>query len=174
VWYGQKMVERLPRLRGEKRHHIQYRHIIEWLVRKPGAFENYRYRDDLFPTTRFRMAYDYLNSKTNSPVKQAREYLEILYLAANETESQVDNVLRILFDRGEPISVDTVKMLLKKNKNENQAEEWFQQILVKDVDLSNYDQLLSSSFPFPDAIATTPITPITAIAIATQKSESQR
>lgn len=159
VWYGQKMVERLPRLRGEKRHHIQYRHIIEWLVRKPGAFDNYRYRDDLFPTTRFRMAYDCL--KKSSSVKQAREYLEILYLAATETESEVDNVLRILFDRGEPISVDRVKSLLNKNKNENQAEEWFQQVLVKDVDLSDYDQLLSLSFP--DAIATPPTQSVTAL-----------
>jgi hypothetical protein len=29
-------------------------------VRKPGAFENYRYREELFPTSRFRMAWDEL------------------------------------------------------------------------------------------------------------------
>lgn len=149
VWYGQKMVERLPRLRGEKRHHIQYRHIIEWLVRKPGAFENYRYQDDLFPTTRFRMAYDYL--KKSSSVKQAKEYLEILYLAASEGESEVDSALRILFDRGEPISVSAIKSLLDldKNNNENQAKGWFQEVLIKDVDLSDYDQLLSISIAIP-------------------------
>ena len=38
VWYAQKRVERMPRLRGESNHLIQYRHIIDWLVRKPGAF----------------------------------------------------------------------------------------------------------------------------------------
>jgi hypothetical protein len=43
VWYGQRKVEDLPRLRGRGKHRIDYRHIIEWLVRKPGAFENYRY-----------------------------------------------------------------------------------------------------------------------------------
>ena len=32
---------------------MQYRHIIDWLVRKPGAFENYRCRDDLFSCSRF-------------------------------------------------------------------------------------------------------------------------
>jgi len=47
VWYAQKRVERLPRLRGEEKHRIDYRHIIDWLVRKPGAFANYRYRNDL-------------------------------------------------------------------------------------------------------------------------------
>src|SRR5208337_4042024 len=44
VWYAQRCVERVPRLRGEGKHHVQYRHVIDWLVRKPGAFENYRYR----------------------------------------------------------------------------------------------------------------------------------
>ena len=49
VWYGQRKVEDLPRLRGRSKHRMDYRHIIEWLVRKPGAFENYRYQEDLFP-----------------------------------------------------------------------------------------------------------------------------
>ena len=60
VWYAQREVERFPRLRGRKKHRINYRHIIDWLVRKPGAFENYVYREELFPTSRFRMAYDAL------------------------------------------------------------------------------------------------------------------
>ena len=61
VWYGQQKVEALPRLLGRGKHRVDYRHIIEWLVRKPGAFENYRYKEDLFPTSRFRMAYDALH-----------------------------------------------------------------------------------------------------------------
>ena len=60
IWYAQREVERLPRLRGRQKHRIDYRHIIDWLVRKPGAFENYVYREELFPTSRFRMAYDAL------------------------------------------------------------------------------------------------------------------
>jgi hypothetical protein len=38
VWYAQKLREQLPRLRGRGKHHVQYRHVIDWLVRKPGAF----------------------------------------------------------------------------------------------------------------------------------------
>jgi hypothetical protein len=30
-------------LRGRGKHRVDYRHIIDWLVRKPGAFENYRF-----------------------------------------------------------------------------------------------------------------------------------
>ena len=37
---------------------MRYRHVINSLVRKPGAFANYAYRDDLPPATRCRIAYD--------------------------------------------------------------------------------------------------------------------
>jgi hypothetical protein len=43
VWYGQKKVAELPRLRGRHRHRVNYRHVIDWLVRKSGAFADYRY-----------------------------------------------------------------------------------------------------------------------------------
>ena len=69
--------------------------MIDWLVRKPGAFENYRYRDDLFPTSRFRMAYDDLRERHSSGVA-SREYLAILELAARENETAVDDALRLL------------------------------------------------------------------------------
>jgi len=62
VWYAQRCLESIPRLRGEGKHRINYRHIIDWLVRKPGAFEHYRYREDLFPSVRFRWTYDYLKA----------------------------------------------------------------------------------------------------------------
>ena len=68
------------------KHRIDYRHVIDWLVRKPGAFADYRYRDDLFPTSRFRMAYDVLRRAT--PHAADREYLRILHLAARESEAR--------------------------------------------------------------------------------------
>jgi hypothetical protein len=51
VWYAGKLSEELPRIKGK--HQVNYRHIIDWLVRKPGAFENYRYKKDLFPVPIF-------------------------------------------------------------------------------------------------------------------------
>jgi hypothetical protein len=51
VWYAQQQIHRLPRLSGHGKHDINYRYIIDSLVRKPGAFENYRYREELFPTS---------------------------------------------------------------------------------------------------------------------------
>jgi hypothetical protein len=38
----------------------------------PGAFENYQWHDDLFPTVRFRIAYDELLERR--PAKASREY----------------------------------------------------------------------------------------------------
>ncbi|MGD8263088.1 MAG: IS21 family transposase, partial [Desulfobacterales bacterium] len=98
IWYGQKKVDTLPRLRGEGKHRINYRHIIDSLVRKPGAFENYRYRDDLFPTSRFRIAYDDLKQR-HSQRMAAKQYLNILHLAARESETAVDDVLRMMIDK---------------------------------------------------------------------------
>jgi len=55
VWYGGQKVDQVPRLRGRSNYRVNYRHIIDWLVRKPGAFAGYRYREHLFPTSRFRI-----------------------------------------------------------------------------------------------------------------------
>ena len=91
VWSGSVLVERLPRLRGRNRRKINYRHVIDWLVRKPGAFKDYRYFDAMFPTSRFRRAYDALQEQ--SPGRAAKDYLRILELAAKESEAGVDAVL---------------------------------------------------------------------------------
>jgi hypothetical protein len=114
VWYGQKKVEDLPRLRGRSKHHVDYRHIIEWLVRKPGAFENYRYKEDLFPTSRFRMAYDALQE--TAPARAVKEYLKILKLAAEEGETAVDEALRELLEgkTETTLMADSVSELLRR------------------------------------------------------------
>ena len=106
VYFAGHIVERIPRLRGRRKHIVNYRHVIDWLVRKPGAFENYQYREDLFPTSRFRMAYDALREAT--PGRATREYLAILELAAREDESRVDEALRTLLDEERPITAQAV------------------------------------------------------------------
>ena len=138
IWYAQKKVDSFARLRGDKKHRIQYRHIIDWLVRKPGAFENYRYRDDLFPTTRFRMAYDQL--RDHSPAKSSRQYTELLYLASKESEDGVDNALRILFNRGDTISIESVQEILAGADKYSSPRD----VEVDEIDLCQYDSLLLS------------------------------
>jgi hypothetical protein len=137
VCYAQQCVETIPRLRGESKHHIQYRHVIDWLVRKPGAFENYRYREDLFPTHRFRMAYDSLRQR--QPSRAAKQYLRILHLAARENETAVDDVLRMLIDKETPITLEAVEAMLGSQQPLTPATE----IRIDEVDLCSYDALLS-------------------------------
>jgi hypothetical protein len=137
IWYAQRKVETLPRLRGRGKHRIDYRHIIDWLVRKPGAFENYRYREDLFPTSRFRMAYDtFLETGGQTP---ARRYLAILEMAAREGEARVDEALRVLLDRGEPIDYQAVEQFLTDDKVAPVTD-----VTVAPVDLSQFDSLFTN------------------------------
>ena len=138
VWYGQRKVEQLPRLRGRGKHRVDYRHIIDWLVRKPGAFENYRYREDLFPTSRFRMAYDALKEAT--PQRASKEYLRILELAAKQGEARVDDVLRMLLNTaGEVVSWEQVERLFLSREAVRPATE----VKVEPVQLSWFDELLT-------------------------------
>jgi hypothetical protein len=137
VWYAQRLIERLPRLRGRNRHHVSYRHIIDWLVRKPGAFDQYRYREDLFPTSRFRMAYDSLRQTHGD--RAAKAYLRILYLAARETETGTDEALRHLFHEGQPISFEAVEALVRRGQEIPSPTA----VTVGPVDLADYDALMT-------------------------------
>jgi hypothetical protein len=140
VWYAQRCLERIPRLRGEGKHHIQYRHIIEWLVRKPGAFENYRYRADMFPGSRFRRAYDELKGRL-AVNKAAAVYLAILKLAAGEGETLVDRALEALFDRHEAVSHEGVEAeVAQLRQNPNSLAE----VKIAEVDFGAYDGLLEA------------------------------
>ena len=103
VWYADQIVQRMPRLCGSGKHAINYRHIIDSLVRKPGAFENYVYREDLFPTSHFRMAYDAL-CRQHAGKRAVREYLKILQLAAKQSEAVVQDALCLALSQGVAIS----------------------------------------------------------------------
>ena len=138
VWYAQKKVETMPRMRGKGRHHINYRHIIDWLVHKPGAFEQYRYHNDLFPSSRFRIAYDVLKQQT--PSRASKEYLQILQLAARETEAGVDDALRVLLDQEQPIDAKVIEVMVLSRQEIPPVTD----VTIDTVDLSTYDQLLSS------------------------------
>jgi len=141
VWYGQKKMEDLPRLRGRAKHHVDYRHIIEWLVRKPGAFENYRYKEDLFPTSRFRMAYDALQE--TAPVQAVKEYLKILKLASEEGETPVDEALReLLQGKAEAaITVESIGEVLRRLDTIAPATE----VEVAAVNLASFDELCAET-----------------------------
>ncbi len=137
VWYAQKRMDRFPRLRGRGRHRVSYRHIIDWLVRKPGAFTNYRYQEDLFPTSRFRMAYDVLRDRRTADAA-VKDYLAILRLAAYENEARVDEVLHALLNGDTPWTVET----LRQQVHAETIVPALTEVHVCEVDLSAFDSLL--------------------------------
>ncbi len=92
VYVGGALQVSMPRLTGTHTHAINYRHIIEWLVRKPGAFAQYRFREDLFPSLVFRRAYDRLCAVCSQRTADV-EYLRILRQAARTMECTVEAVL---------------------------------------------------------------------------------
>lgn len=136
IWYAQKMLEYIPRLRGESKHSINYRHIIDWLVRKPGAFENYRYKADLFPSSWFRMIYDWLRS--NMPLQANRQYVKILYYAAKEGQTITENIIRHLFEQGlEPNAANVEHQMNQKNQLPSVTD-----VKVSNIEMELYDELL--------------------------------
>jgi hypothetical protein len=142
VWHGPVLVERVPRLRGRHKCLINYRHVIDWLVRKPGAFAAYRYREAMFPTSRFRRAYDAL--LRHSPTRAAKDYLRVLELAAKESEAGVDAVLGRLLEWDVPITPTVVEEHLRHDRGLPRAME----VIITAVDLSAYDLLLETGEDF--------------------------
>ena len=140
VFLGQRRVHVLGRVRGEKRKDINYRHIIDWLVRNPGAFERYLYRDALFPTSRFRMAYDQL--KQTCPTNGDKQYLRILHTAAHENEALVDESLRWMIDEQVVITAEALQALVRTEPDQSPPR----QVHIKEPDLATYDALLSDAW----------------------------
>jgi transposase len=104
IYFAGQRVAEMARLRGQGKARIDYRHVIGSLVRKPGAFENYRYREEMFPTTAFRQAYDQIQEE--DPRHASRRYLKILEWAATNSESSMEQSLRALMDAGDDLDFD--------------------------------------------------------------------
>ena len=138
VYYAGQLQLTVGRLVGRFGHRINYRHLIWSLVRKPGAFEHYRYREDLFPTLVFRRAYDALEGACETIWKTDLEYMRILFLAASTMESEVETAVQLLLDEGTVPLADRVKALVAPGSPEVPA------LAIPEVDLAGYDDFLSA------------------------------
>jgi len=136
VYYQTHLVETLPRLLGKKQHHVNYRHVIDSLLRKPGGFRDYRYRADLFPSLVFRRAWERLN-QWQSPRKADLTYLRILRLAARKMESDVATALEQLLTTTERWDETDVEHILQPEPID------VPQLACGQVHLQQYDRLLS-------------------------------
>ena len=141
VWYGQRKIDEFPRLRGRGKSRINYRHLIDWLVRKPGAFAHYRYREQMFPTSRFRMAYDALRDQSKATV--SRRYLTILELAAKDSEWLVDRAIGHLITTGAAIDPNAIEQFVSAGQDNRSTAK----VSVEPVNLSMFDELFGDATP---------------------------
>jgi hypothetical protein len=136
ILYGGERQLTIPRMLGNGGHRINYRHVIDSLVRKPGAFARYRYREEMFPTLTFRRAYDALRASHASERQGDLEYLRILQLASQTMECDVQAALELLLTEGETPHAVRVRELVKPSAAEVPI------LSVPVVDLNGYDKLL--------------------------------
>jgi len=115
VYYRQILVERLSRVVGQHKQQINYRHLIDTLLRKPGGFRDYRYREALFPRLVFRQAWERLQ-QWYAPRKADLIYLRILKLAARYLEGEVAEALTLLLTSSSRWDETDVQQLIDPHK----------------------------------------------------------
>ena len=135
IYYAGHHVDSFSRLIGHDSHRVNYRHVIDSLLRKPGGFRHYRYRDDLFPSLIFRQAWEELNRRY-VPRRADLVYLRILHLAARYLECDVAAALELHIASRQPWSETDVADLLRVETEVVPA------LAPPVVQLHVYDQLL--------------------------------
>lgn len=95
IWYGGVLQARRERLGGSGIEGLDYRDLVGNLVKKPGAFGHYRFREALFPREAFRDFHKRLQNENPAP-QADRLYLAVLHRAARDGEEEVLAALEIL------------------------------------------------------------------------------
>ncbi|MEN9544062.1 MAG: hypothetical protein RLZZ598_895 [Pseudomonadota bacterium] len=133
VYHGPELVAELMRSR-DRRAVIDYRHVIQALLRKPGAFARYRHREELFPDATYRAAHDKL-VRDHGQRPGELEYLRLLKLTAELGVNAVSGLLGELVGEGSPPwRTESVRQCLCPSLVVTQVE--------APVDLAVYDALL--------------------------------
>ena len=138
VTYQDHLVQTMPRLFGKKGLAINYRHVIDTLVRKPGAFANYCFREEMFPTSQFRIAYDMLHAAHAGKVADST-YVKLLEMAARISQDAVADALRVTIAAGSPVDFEQISALVQDAMNLPPATE----LDVQSPNLDDYDSLLT-------------------------------
>jgi len=100
VYHGMEQIAQIARAPGRQAV-IDYRHVIQALLRKPGAFARYHYREELFPNSTYRRAYDRL-VQDHGPKPGELEYLRLLKLTAELGSSAIEGLLSEMLGVGAP------------------------------------------------------------------------
>ncbi len=127
-----------PRSTG-RQPRIDYRHLIGSLVKKPGAFARYLYREELFPRPVFRQAYDRLAASEERTA--SLRYLRLLQLAAEHGEDRVADRIGAVLRQGELPLADALEPHLREPDPAVPAA-----LVAFTPDLAAYDALIAEPF----------------------------
>ena len=138
VYFGDALQLSCERAVG-RTNRIDYRHVIGSLIRKPGGFARYVYREEMFPSLVFRRAFDRIQDVEQS-VTQDLEYLRILHLAATTLEATVEAALATMLANNVVPSAEAVKALICESEPATVPE-----LGELNVDLKSYDALIAEA-----------------------------
>lgn len=140
IYSGRELLLRLARAARGTKAVIDYRHVIEHLLRKPGAFAHYVHREELFPDSGFRLAFDRL-VEDHGPRQGQLEYLHLLRLAAELGESAISALVTEWAgpNQSGKCGVKQLRILLGVEETPALPE------LTLEPELAVYDVLLSDS-----------------------------
>ena len=137
IWQpGRKLFE-MPRLIGKDQVWFDYRHVIDSLVRKPGGFANYRYREHMYPTIWFRKAFDIAVAQ-HGELPGIKCYLKLLYLAKHHGQDNVETELRQVLESAVTIDPKSIESKIDKTSPASLVEDPY----VEQPELDTYDDLL--------------------------------
>ena len=122
------------RVRGRAAFAVAWRDVIGWLVKKPGAFRRYRYRDALFLSAVFRRAYERLDA-AESPWSADMNYLQVVLLARDTCLDDVERALSALEALGE---LPRFECVLARAGSERPSRP---DVEVGKLELASYDEL---------------------------------
>jgi len=136
IWGNGKVLasfETQPNLGGAR---IDYRHLLVDLLRKPGAFMHYRYREEFVPGEIWRLCFDQFLERRGVKLG-SKEYLLVLGLTLENDRSAVEKALYRLLATDE-LSLEKVKELLGIMPRVFDHKDY-----VPEADLTHYDTILT-------------------------------
>jgi transposase InsO family protein len=138
-WLAGQCVLRVPRAtsQGGQRHprHIDYRHLVAALKRKPGAFARWVLRDAVFPREVYRQTWERLSA--DLPERDAcKTMVGLLALAADGHEAQLADELEQLRELGQLPDLRALTELVAPRRGE------LPEVAVQLPELAGYDALL--------------------------------
>jgi len=131
--------ERKYRTRHKSPYVINYKHIIHALIKKPGAFRNCKYRDEILPGYSYKKIWEYLDD-TESKKVAPKIMLRLLKLAADyNCEIDLANYILNIINNNKDINIDEIEIKF------NSSNPTLPSIKPVQHDIYDYDVLINQS-----------------------------